>query len=155
MLKKTPLASAISSITLAGVVAGGMALPAYAAESEEVFEEVVVTGSRIKTSVEDTPRPVSIVNRLDIELSGMETVADVLRNSNFNTGGSYSEQSGSSFGQIALVDIRGLGADRTAILINGRRVPGNPLTGSAAVDLNAIPLSAVERIQVERSAPLA
>lgn len=148
MLKKTPLASAISSIALAGFAAGS-ALPAFAQEdAEEVFEEVVVTGSRIRTSVEDTPRPISMINRLDIELSGMETVADVLRNSNYNSAGSYSESSGSSFGQIALVSLRGLGADRTAILINGRRVPGNPLTGTAAVDLNAIPLSAVERMEI-------
>ncbi|MEE4660626.1 MAG: TonB-dependent receptor, partial [Halieaceae bacterium] len=58
------------------------------------------------------------------------------------------DQSGSSFQQVALVDLKGLGSDRTAILINGRRVASNPLTGTAAVDLNTIPLAAVDRIEV-------
>jgi iron complex outermembrane recepter protein len=148
MFKKTPLASAISSVTIASsLAAAGMALPALAAD-EDMIEEVVVTGSRIKSSVDDTARPVSVINRLDIELSGMESVADVLRNSAYNSFGSFREQSGSSFQQIALVNLRGLGEDRTAVLINGRRVPGNPLTGTAAVDLNSIPLAAVERVEV-------
>ena len=46
------------------------------------------------------------------------------------------------------MDLRGLGPDRTAVLINGRRVPGNPFTGSSSVDLNSIPLSAIERIEI-------
>jgi iron complex outermembrane receptor protein len=149
MLKKTPLASAISSITLASaMIAAGAVFPAYAEDDDAMLEEVIVTGSRIKTSVNNAPRPVSVINRLDIELSGMETVADVLRYSTFNSFGSYSEQSGSASGQSAQVNLRGLGADRTAVLINGRRVPGNPLTGSAAVDLNSIPVGAIERVEL-------
>lgn len=143
MLKKKPLSVAIA----AAVATTGMYSTNTYAE-EGIVEEVVVTGSRIKTSVDDTPRPVSVYNRIDIELSGMETVADVLRNSAYNSIGSFRERSGTSFGQIALVDLRGLGADRTAVLINGRRTPGNPLTGTSAVDLNTIPLSAIERVEV-------
>ena len=149
MLRRKPLSLAVSAALAATT---GLMLPAaYAddhADDEAALEEVVVTGSRIKTSVSDAPRPVTVMNRLDIELSGMESVADVLRNSSYNSLGSFRERSGSSFGQVALVDLRGLGANRTAILVNGRRVPGNPITGSSAVDLNSIPLSAVERIEV-------
>ncbi len=148
MLKKTPLASAIHTITVASALAAAGAASQVAVAEEDALEEVVVTGSRIKTSVSDAPRPVSIINRLDIELSGMESVADVLRSSAYNSFGSFRERSGSSFGQIALVDLRGIGADRTAILVNGRRIPGNPLTGTAAVDLNSVPLSAIERVEV-------
>ena len=72
----------------------------------------------------------------------------MLRNTTYNSFGSFRERSGTSFGQIALVDLRGLGAGRTAVLINGRRVPGNPFTGTSAVDVNSIPLSAVERIEI-------
>lgn len=148
MLRRKPLSVAVAAATLAA--SAGMMPAAYAADEsdETMVEEVVVTGSRIKTTVSDAPRPVSVMSRLDIELSGMESVADVLRNSAYNSQGSYRERSGSSFGQVALVDLRGLGASRTAVLINGRRVPGNPITGSSAVDLNSIPLSAVERIEV-------
>ena len=148
MFHKKPLASAISSITALGALGAGMAAPAYAEESDQPYEEVVVTGSRIPTAVSDAPRPITVLDRTEIELSGYENVADVLRTTTFNSLGSFRERSGSSFQQIALIDLRGLGPDRTAVLINGRRVPGNPLTGTSAVDLNSIPLSAVDSIEI-------
>ena len=151
MFKKTPLATAIAAVT-----AGSLAtLPVTAQAADEAVddtsgnvEEVVVTGSRIRREVADTPHPVTILDREELELTGMENVADILRHQTYNSFGSYRERSGSSFGQIALISLRGLGSDRTAVLINGRRVPGNPFTGSAAVDLNSIPLSAIERIEI-------
>ena len=149
--QKTPLATAIAAVT-----AGSLAtLPAAAQAADEAVEntsgeveEVVVTGSRIRREVADTPNPVTILDREELELTGMENVADILRHQTYNSFGSFRERSGSSFGQIALVSLRGLGSDRTAVLINGRRVPGNPFTGSAAVDLNSIPLSAIERVEI-------
>ena len=151
MFKKTPLATAIAAVT-----AGSMAtLPITAQAADDAVEdttgeveEVVVTGSRIRREVADTPNPVTILDREELELTGMENVADILRHQTYNSFGSYRERSGSSFGQIALISLRGLGSDRTAVLINGRRVPGNPFTGSAAVDLNSIPLSAIERVEI-------
>lgn len=143
MFRKKPIAAAISSLTAATMLSTG----AYAADEERI-EEVTVTGSRIPQSVSDAPRPITVVSRDEIDLSGMENVADVLRTTTYNSFGSFRERSGSSFQQVALVGLRGLGEDRTAVLINGRRVPGNPLTGSSAVDLNSIPLSAVERIEL-------
>jgi iron complex outermembrane receptor protein len=145
MFKKKPLSMAVAAALVASST-GMLAKNAYA-EEEAIIDEVVVTGSRIKSSVGDSPRPVSVISRLDIELSGLESVSDLLRNSAYGFGG-FREQSGSSFGGVALVDLRGLGSDRTAVLINGRRVPGNPITGSSAVDLNSIPLSAVGRVEV-------
>ena len=131
------------------------ALPVWAEEEQSgegspgaMVEEVVVTGSRIKRAVDDEATPVTVIDAGDLQVSGYNSVADVLRNTTYNSFGSYREQSGSSFGQIALVDLRGLGPSRSAVLINGRRVPGNPFVGSSAVDLNAIPLSAIERIEI-------
>ena len=117
-------------------------------ESEEEVEEVFVTGSRIATTVADTPRPVTVLSSESLEAAGMENIADVLRNTSYNTMGSYREQSGSSFGGAALINLKGLGEEYTAVLINGRRVPGNPFTGSSAVDLSTIPMSAVERVEI-------
>lgn len=149
MFKKTPLASAIGALTAAGSLATLPALQATAAEAEDAsIEEMVVTGSRIRREVSDAPNPITIIDREEIDLTGMENVADLLRSTTYNSFGSFRERSGSSFGQIALVDLRGLGSDRTAVLINGRRVPGNPFTGSAAVDLNSIPLTAIERVEI-------
>ena len=93
-------------------------------------EEVVVTGSRIKRAVDDEATPVTVIDASDLQVSGYNSVADVLRNTTYNSFGSFRERSGTSFGQIALVDLRGLGAGRSAVLVNGRRVPGNPFTGS-------------------------
>ena len=150
MFKRTRLAQAVGALTAAGSVGVLPALPAAAQESEDAgeIEQMVVTGSRIRRDVADTPNPITVFDRAEIELTGLENVADLLRSTTYNAFGSFRERSGSSFGQIALVNLRGLGSDRTAILVNGRRVPGNPFTGSAAVDLNSIPLTAIERIEV-------
>ena len=154
--KRTRLAQAVESVTAVGAMAVVMTLPATAQESDDIdadnadkmIEHVVVTGSRIRRDVADTPNPITVFDRAEIELTGLENVADLLRTTTYNAFGSFRERSGTSWGQIALVSLRGLGADRTAVLVNGRRVPGNPFTGTAAVDLNSIPLVAIERIEV-------
>lgn len=151
-MKKNLLSAAVKGalgLSAAAIMVPGM--PAFAqggAELVEEVEEVVVTGSRIRQAVDDSSRPITVMDRTQIELSGMESVADVLRNTSFNSFGSFRERSGSSFGQVALIALRGLDPDYTAVLINGRRVPGSPLTGGSAVDLNTIPLAAVERIEM-------
>ncbi|TQV79416.1 TonB-dependent receptor [Exilibacterium tricleocarpae] len=146
---KNPLSLAISAVL---VGASTLTLPVTAqtdaGEEGESIEEVIVTGSRIRSTVSDSTRPVTVIGGLDIEVTGVKSVAEVLRNTAFNSFGSYREQSGSSFGQIALANLRGLGEDRTAVLINGRRVPGNPLTGTSAVDLNSIPMVGLDRIEI-------
>lgn len=148
MIPRKPLSLAVHAATFA-LVGAGYSAGAFAQDDEEAtVEEVVVTGSRIQRAVSDAPSPVTIISAEDLEFSGLSNVADVLRNTTYNSFGSFRERSGTSFGQIALVDLRGLGAGRTAVLINGRRVPGNPFTGSSAVDVNSIPLSAVERIEI-------
>ena len=128
------------------------ALPVWAQEepatAEQGIEEVVVTGSRIKRAVDDEATPITVIDSSDLQVSGYNSVADVLRNTTYNSFGSFRERSGSSFGQIALVDLRGLGPGRSAVLVNGRRVPGNPFTGTSSVDLNSIPLTAVDRIEI-------
>jgi iron complex outermembrane receptor protein len=148
MIPRKPLSLAVHAATFA-LVGAGYSAGAFAQDDEEAaVEEVVVTGSRIQRAVSDAPSPVTVISAEDLEFSGLSNVADVLRNTTYNSFGSFRERSGTSFGQIALVDLRGLGAGRTAVLINGRRVPGNPFTGSSAVDVNSIPLSAVERIEI-------
>ena len=149
MFERSKLSVAVKAAISASAL--GMAsttVPALAQEEPAVVEEVVVTGSRIKRAVGDEATPVTVINARDLEVSGYSSVADVLRNTTYNSFGSFRERSGSSYGQIALVDLRGLGPDRSAVLINGRRVPGNPFTGRSSVDVNSIPLTAIERIEI-------
>ena len=126
--KKKKISRAVGALVAASAVGFTGSVYAEADESEsaeDAIEQVIVTGSRIKRAVQDNATPVTVIDASDLEISGYNNVADVLRNTTYNTTGSFRERSGSSFGQIALVDLRGLGPDRTAVLINGRRVPGN------------------------------
>ncbi len=150
MFTKTRLARAIGAFTGSLVVVPTIhaAAEEESAAADQLIEQVVVTGSRIRREVSDAPSPITVFDRTEIDLTGLENVADLLRSTTYNSFGSFRERSGSSYGQIALISLRGLGADRTAILINGRRVPGNPFTGTAAVDVNSIPLTAIDRIEV-------
>lgn len=114
---------------------------------EEVQERIQVTGSRIRRTDMEGAVPVTVIDREAIELSGDMSVSDIIRNTTFNSAGSFRPQSGSSAQGVAMVSLRGLGASRTLVLVDGRRLTMSPSTGSSQ-DLNAIPIGAVERIEI-------
>lgn len=117
------------------------------AQDATELERIEVTGSRIKRADVEGALPVTVIDRQQLELSGDTSVADFLRNTTFNSFGSFRPQSGSSAQSFAGLSLRGLGTGRTLILIDGRRAPTAPNVGSAQ-DLNSIPLAAVERIEI-------
>ena len=119
-------------------------------EDEDQLElgQQVVTGSRIKRIDLEEARPVVVITREEIELSGQESVADVLRNSPINTFGSSREVSGNSWLGQATISLHGLGSTRSLVLLDGRRSPRSPITANQANDLNIIPLAAVDRIEI-------
>ena len=121
----------------------------FAAEedSAEKVERIEVTGSRIKRVDMAGDLPVTVIDRTAIELSGETSVADLLRNTTFNSLGSFRPQSGSSAQGATTVSLRGLGSDRSLVLVDGRRLPKSTLTGSSQ-DLNSIPMAAVERVEI-------
>lgn len=114
---------------------------------EEAAERIQVTGSRIKRTDMEGAVPVTVIDREAISLSGETSISDVIRGTTFNSAGSFRPQSGSSAQGTSAVDLRGIGANRTLILVDGRRLPKSPSTGQTQ-DLNSIPLAAVERIEV-------
>ena len=116
-------------------------------QAEEAQERIQVTGSRIKRTDMEGAVPVTVIDREAIDLSGDMSVSDIIRNTTFNSAGSFRPQSGSSAQGVAQVDLRGLGASRTLVLVDGRRLTMSPSTGSSQ-DLNSIPLGAVERIEI-------
>ena len=120
------------------------------AEEKDVLElgRQVVTGSRIRRIDVEEARPVVVITREDMELSGRESVADVLRNNPVNTLGSSRERSGNAWIGQATISVHGIGANRTLVLLDGRRMPRSPVTANQAVDLNIIPLAAVERVEI-------
>jgi len=147
------LATAIKYALGAGMVASlaATAAPVWAQEAEEeeaaIADRIQVTGSRIKRIDVEGALPVTVIDRETIELSGESNAADLIRNIPFNTSGSFRPQSGSSAQSVSNISLRGLGSGRTLVLVNGRRMPAAPLTGSGA-DLNMIPMGAIERIEV-------
>ncbi|WP_395373480.1 TonB-dependent receptor plug domain-containing protein [Marinicella sp. W31] len=150
-MKKQNLAQAIRRSLLMGAISGVFIQDAAMAQQGDDVEEqatITVTGSRIRTTDLEGPKPITVITREDIELSGFQTAADILRTTTFNSFGSFNERSGSSGGQAALVNMRGLGASRTAVLVNGRRLPGSALFGTSAANLNSLPIAAIERVDI-------
>lgn len=118
-------------------------------DQEEVeIDEIVVTGTNIRGAA-DGSSPLIAIDRAVIDDSGYSTISQVLAALPQNFGGGSnedtSEVSNAAFGSG--INLRGLGADATLTLINGRRLPA---AGADAnfTDISSIPLSAVERIEV-------
>lgn len=113
--------------------------------AENNVQEVLVTGTRLP-GPEDGPAPVRVYGRGGLDRSGASSLADFSRNLTQQTFafGAGHLQSGAQFFQL-----RGLGFDTTLVLLNGRRVPPSANSISLnAVDVNNIPLTAVERVEV-------
>ena len=149
------LRRAVRQALFAGAISTLAASPMAMAQDEGDEDEdqlelgrQVVTGSRIKRIDLEDARPVVVITREEIELSGQESVADVLRNSPINTFGSSREESGSNFLGQATISLHGIGSTRSLVLLDGRRAPRSPVTANQANDLNIIPLAAVDRIEI-------
>lgn len=120
----------------------------------EKMEKFVVTGSNIPTATDEPSLPISIVNRERIETLGIQTTSDLLQMLPQVVGsGNYrGEQVSNPGGGEATVALRGLPASATLVLVNGRRVAltSGPSLSNNAVNINTIPLAAVERVEVLR-----
>ncbi len=143
------------SVRLALGLSAGLAMTqgsvAFAEEGEDAneLEEVVVTGSRIKRTLNTASQETLTITAEDMAIAGDVSVADALRTSNLNSLGSFRESSGNSAQSNATINLRGVGASRSLVMVNGRRVTGSPsLGGGGSVNLNMIPFSAVDRIEV-------
>ena len=149
-MRNTTLAKAVRLAMIAGLGASSYSTATLAAENAatEDVERISVTGSRIKRTDMEGASPVTVMTTEDMKVEGNFTVADALRNSTLNSFGSFSEKSGSSAQSQATLDLRGAGDQRTLVLLDGKRLPGSPTLGGAAANLNAIPMAAVERIEI-------
>ena len=146
-------------LSLLGSIAASTATVAPAAAqspgpaSPPQLERVEVTGSSIKRIEAETALPVQILNRADIQRSGVSNVEQLLKSisATATLGSTSVANTGAGGGQggngsVSLISLRGLGSARTLVLINGRR--SAPVGGSSAVDIGSIPISAIERVEV-------
>ena len=152
MTKVSKLTSAIKVALFVGTAAmmstGMVFAQDNTGDEPTTLDRVQVTGSRLKAADIEGAVPVIVIDREQIEASGDVSVADVLRDSTFASFGNFKPQSGSSAQSLATINLRGLGSGRTLVLIDGRRAPTNPMSASSGTDVNAIPLAAVERIEI-------
>ncbi|WP_037499102.1 TonB-dependent receptor domain-containing protein [Sphingomonas jaspsi] len=127
----------------------GQPTPTVAADGApvETTKDIVVTGTRIPSANLESVAPVTVVSNQDLKLQGTARVEDLLNSLPSVVSGQNSGISNGSDG-TATVDLRGLGAKRTLVLVNGRRLtPGSPVTAGPA-DINIIPSSIVKRVEV-------
>jgi iron complex outermembrane receptor protein len=112
---------------------------------EEFLEEVVVTGTRIKRSDFNSPSPLITISREDFEFSGQPTIEEYL-NQMPQVQPDFGRTSNNPGDGTARVNLRGMGAGRTLVLLNGRRLA--PSGVGSAVDINNLPRSIMERVEI-------
>lgn len=153
MYKNTTALSVAISLALGTAAVAAPPATALAEEQQvEKLQKMKVTGSRISTTDMEGPSPVTVINSKDIESKGFNSAQDVLNSLTQNTGGVMAQTDSFSFTPAAQsVNLRGLGASRTLILIDGRRLPQYPLAQDGTSnfqDIGQIPVAAIERVEV-------
>lgn len=148
------LAHAVASIIGTSVVAGAAWAQSTPAPAPKL-ERIEVTGSNIRRVDAESTAPIQVITADEIRRSGKQTVTELLRELPVNAAGGLTELTGSgSFSQgAAAVSLRGLGSTATLVLLNGRRIApyglADPNFGqSGVVNLNAIPIDVIERIEI-------
>ena len=136
---------------------GGIALAVQAAYAQDTqpapMQRVVVTGSSIKRIAAEGSLPVTIMTADQIRASGVTSAADLVAKLAVVQGstGESASVGGTTYG-FSGISIHNVGETRTLVLLNGKRLAsfgGQTLTGFAAgFDLNSIPLSAIERVEL-------
>ena len=149
-MKKTKICTALT------VACGGVMLSAShsaMAQTTQSLERVEITGSNIRRTDAETASPVQVISKQELDQAGKGTVAEFLQTLTADGQGSvpFTYGRGFSGATSAGISLRGLGANATLTLINGRRITSAVLADDAQrtyVDLNQIPLEMVERIEV-------
>lgn len=152
-----PLRSPVGALGAGGVAANTASDPAAATsapESDPVLLEEVIVGSHIR-GAKDAASPVVTLGREAVDRGGFSSLGDALAalpqtfsgTASNRAGGVGADTTGNNAGRATGVNLRGLGADATLVLVNGRRVAGAGLMADFA-DISSLPLSAVERVDV-------
>jgi iron complex outermembrane receptor protein len=140
-------------VALSAVPALAQSAPAAGATADDdKSAEIVVTGSILRRTTSETPSPVTVLTADTLQKAGITTAADAIRSISADSAGSIGTgfQSGFSAGGSA-ISLRGLGVSSTLVLIDGLRSANFPINDdghNAYVDLNSIPFSLIDSIEV-------
>lgn len=147
--KRNPIAKAVRRALFASAAASLVVAPnTFAAEEDEEDEgqKVTITGSRIKRTDIETASLVSITPAEEIKLSGFTRIEDLMNSLPQVEAAQTSFISNGATGTASL-DLRGMGVNRTLVLVNGRRLQPGGINTNAA-DVNQIPAALVKRVEV-------
>lgn len=156
LLGKTSTAALGCTILFATVPVSAQNATPTATPSTEAISEIVVVGSRVRRDTFNSPSPVQVITREETTMAGFNSTTDALQGAAVTTGaaqinnayGGFVTEGGPGANTLSL---RGLGAGRTLVLINGRRVAPSGTRGAVgAADLNVLPSALVDRIEILR-----
>lgn len=152
--KRAPVMTPLAAAVMTALYPVAPAMAQDAAEDEAV-EEIVVLGSRIRRDTFSSAAPIDVVLTETATVRGVTDVATLLQTTTVAMGspqvnaastGVFVENGGLG---TSTISIRGLGANRTLVLLNGRRAGPSGVKGSvSSFDLNILPLAAIERVEI-------
>jgi iron complex outermembrane recepter protein len=149
--------SACLCVAAIAMPASAQQAPLAAATAEPELTEIIVTGSRIASPNEVSTSPIQVISSQSIQVSGKTDIGDLITQlpQNFNNELGQDLGNGTSglttAGGVSTADLRGIGPNRTLVLVDGRRLgQGSPYTfiQAPAPDLDQIPAGLVERVEV-------
>lgn len=142
-----------SSLALLAAISAAVGAPtaAHAQDAAAPLEEIQVTGSRIKRQDLEAVGPVTVFDARAIAATGVTSTETLLQRFSASAGFAGNQTNaywtGNGYG-TAQVNLRGLGVNRTLVLLNGRRIVYGGTGANSAVDLNMIPTAIIERVEV-------
>jgi iron complex outermembrane receptor protein len=155
MLMEKTISRSVRLICSGGAVIAGFGLTQSALaqqnDNNAPIARVEVTGSSLKRVDAETALPVQLISKAEIARTGATSTEDLLTMiSSLSSSGATANATGAgtSTGGLSSVSLRGLGSTRTLVLVNGRRLAAFAGSDGASVNVNAIPLAAIERIEI-------
>ncbi|QQX78403.1 TonB-dependent receptor [Shewanella sp. KX20019] len=149
MNRPSKLASAIKFGLIASVSTSAITVSTAAyAEEEAKVERIAVTGSRIQRQDMETASPVTVIDAATIKAEGFTSVDQLLQAQTSMAGAAVGSSTNNGADGVAQVDLRGMGSQRTLVLLNGRRMVNSGSGADSAVDLNSIPVAMIARVEI-------
>lgn len=149
MFKQSSIAKSIIFGASAATAFASVNANAEEANSENAdVERIEVTGSRIKRADMETASPVTVIDAKEIMSSGATSIDQVLQKTTAASGAMTNPGINNGSGGNATINLRGLGSNRTLVLVNGRRMINSGTGASSTVDLNTIPVAMIQRVEI-------
>lgn len=150
-MKPTRIACAAALLCLSGALSAQTGADAPA---KQQLQKVTITGSSIKRLADEKSMPIEVITATQIRQLGLTSVDQIVDNLTANAGSInqvtnnavFGGDGEKTFGGANFANLRGLGPTGTLVLLNGRRVSTHGMSGGA-VDLNTIPMDAIERVE--------